>query len=125
MDISAFVVPILSMLGSFFGAWFAAHFALRRFYREKVWERKTNAYTAIFEAIHDMGTWFDEHFDSMVRHKEISEEQQHELTTTYQTARKTFERRLTSETWLIPDDIRKRLDDLQRPRLEQDRVELI
>jgi len=28
-------------------------------------------------------------------------------------ARKTFERRLASETWLIPDDIRTRLDDLE------------
>jgi hypothetical protein len=113
MDISTFTIPLLSTVRSFFGAWLAAHFALRRFYREKLWERKTAAYTAIFEAIHDMSMWFDQHFNAMVRNRELSKEKQDELTATYQTARKTFERRLTSETWLIPDDIRKRLDDLQ------------
>jgi hypothetical protein len=113
MDISTVTIPLLSSVGSFFGAWLAAHFALRRFYHEKVWERKTVAYTAIFDAIHDMGMWFEQHFNAMVRNRELSEEKQDELTATYQTARKTFERHLTSEIWLIPDDIRKRLDDLQ------------
>jgi hypothetical protein len=35
-----------SFIVSFFGAWLAARFALYRFYREKVWERKIAAYTA-------------------------------------------------------------------------------
>jgi len=50
-----------SFIASFFGAWLAARFALYRFYREKVWERKIAAYTAIFEALHDMGRWYEAH----------------------------------------------------------------
>jgi hypothetical protein len=83
MDISTLTVPLLSTVGSFFGAWLAARFALRRFYREKMWERKTVAYTAIFEAIHDMGTWFDQHFAAMIRNRELTQEKQDELTATY------------------------------------------
>jgi hypothetical protein len=104
---------ITSVVGSFAGAWLAAQFALKRFYKEKVWERKTAAYTAIFEAVHDMSTWFDQHFNAMIQSRDIPEERQSELATAYQAAKKTFERRLTAETWLIPDEIRKRLDDMQ------------
>jgi hypothetical protein len=104
---------LTSVIGSFAGAWLAAHFALKRFYKEKVWERKTAAYTAIFEALHDMSTWFEEHFNAMVSHREVPEERQSELTVAYQVATKTFQRRLAAETWLIPDEIRKRLDDME------------
>ena len=109
-DFWAFVT---SVVGSFAGAWLAAQFALKRFYKEKVWERKTAAYTAIFEAAHDMSTWFDQHFDAMVQSRDIPKERQSELTAAYQAAKKTFERRLAAETWVIPDEIRKRLDDMQ------------
>ena len=104
---------VTSVVGSFAGAWLAAQFALRRFYKEKVWERKTAAYTAIFEAVHDMSTWFEQHFNAMVRSRDVPKERQSELADAYQAAKKTFERRLTAETWLIPDEIRKRLDDMQ------------
>jgi hypothetical protein len=36
----------------------AARFALSRYYREKVWERKAAAYTDIFDALHDMEQLF-------------------------------------------------------------------
>lgn len=38
-----------------------ARFALHRFYAEKQWERKVAAYTAIFDALHDITKWFSEH----------------------------------------------------------------
>jgi hypothetical protein len=86
---------LTSVIGSFAGAWLAAHFALKRFYKEKVWERKTAAYSAIFEALHDMSTWYKQHFNAMVNHREIPEEQRRELTVAYQLATNTFQRRQT------------------------------
>jgi hypothetical protein len=61
-----YVQPLLTLIASFAGTWFAAHFALRRFYREKVWERKTAAYTAIFEALYDMSLWFETQFNAEI-----------------------------------------------------------
>jgi hypothetical protein len=88
------------------GAWFTAHFSLRRFFREKEWERKTQAYTAIFEALYDMRIWFDEHFWAEIFHKELSMERQTELAQDYGATKRTLERRLTGEVWLIPEECR-------------------
>jgi hypothetical protein len=96
------------------GAWFTAHFSLRRFFREKEWERKTQAYTAIFEALFDMRTWFDEHWDAEVKHKELSKERQSELAQNCGAARRTLQRRLTGETWLLPPECSDRLAAMMR-----------
>jgi hypothetical protein len=103
--------PILTALASFVGAWLAAQFALRRFYREKVWERKTAAYTAIFEALHQMGRWFDEHISEIALDRELPKERAAELFRESRAAEALLDRRLASETWLIPDPIRGRIAD--------------
>jgi hypothetical protein len=52
MDLlQAWQLVVLPFIAATLGAWFTAHFSLRRFFREKEWERKTLAYTAIFEAL--------------------------------------------------------------------------
>lgn len=107
-------VVVLPFLAAALGGWFTAHFALHRFFREKVWERKTQTYTAIFEALHDMSTWFDEHWTAEERDREIPAERQSELTIGYQRARANLRRRLTSETWLIPAECNDRLRKMMR-----------
>jgi len=57
-------------------AWLAARFALSRFYREKVWERKTAAYTAIFDALHDMDQWFAEHLATFSNDRDLTTDTQ-------------------------------------------------
>lgn len=58
MDLlQAWQLVVLPFIAAALGAWFTAHFSLRRFFREKEWERKTQAYTAIFEALHNMRAW--------------------------------------------------------------------
>jgi hypothetical protein len=103
--------PALTVISSFVGAWLAAQFALSRFYREKVWERKTAAYTAIFEALHDMDRWFDEHIDELAHNRELSTERAAQLRTDSLAADQLLDRRLAAETWLIPDPIRERIQD--------------
>ena len=96
------------------GAWFTAHFSLRRFFREKEWERKTQAYTAIFEALYDMRTWFDENWDAEVKNKELSNERQSQLAQDYAATRRTLQRRRTGETWLLPAECSARLAAMMR-----------
>jgi hypothetical protein len=102
----------ITALASFFGAWVAARFALSRFYREKVWERKAAAYTAIFEALHFIEQWYSKHQDAYFEQREISDEESKALTKASRDAEAELARRLAAETWLIPNNCRKRLTKL-------------
>lgn len=112
MDLKDWLVPLLTIAGSFFGAWFAAQFALRRFYKERIWDRKAAAYTIIFEALSDMLQWFSEHHDAYITRREIPDEEKNQLTVASKVARDQLRRRLAGETWLIPETCRKRLETM-------------
>ncbi|MHC2672601.1 hypothetical protein ACVI1J_004764 [Bradyrhizobium diazoefficiens] len=90
----------------------AARFALNRFYREKVWERKAAAYTAIFEALHFIDNWYGKHFDAYITQRDMTDDETAKLRTASVDAEAELERRLASETWLIPDKCRLRLAKL-------------
>jgi hypothetical protein len=102
----------LTAVASFLGAWIAARFALSRFYQEKIWERKATAYTAIFEALHFIENWYSKHYDALITHREMTDEETAKLRTAANDAEAELERRLASETWLIPNDCRLRLTKL-------------
>jgi hypothetical protein len=102
----------LTAIASFGGAWLAARFALSRFYQEKIWERKAAAYTAIFEALHFIDNWYSKHFDAYVTQQDMTVEETAKLRTAANDAEAELERRLASETWLIPDNCRLRLAKL-------------
>jgi hypothetical protein len=91
--LQAWQLVVLPFIAAALGAWFTAHFSLRRFFREKEWERKTQAYSAIFEALHDMRLWFDEHWDAEVEGHKISEEKKAELGKAYRKAKAALQRR--------------------------------
>jgi hypothetical protein len=112
MNIPDFWPYILTAVASFLGAWIAARFALSRFYQEKIWERKAAAYTAIFEALHFIDNWYSKHFDAYVTQREMTDEETAKLRAAANEAEAELERRLASETWLIPDNCRLRLKTL-------------
>ena len=101
----AFLVAVLA-------AWLTSFFALHRFRREKVWDRKAAAYTAIFEALFNMGNWFDRHMDALERNHEIPSEMQASMTQEYQVAKTSLQRRLVGESWLLPEQPRLLLENL-------------
>ena len=47
------------------------HFALKRFYSEKWWERKAEAYSSIIEALHHIRNYADHHMEFEMRGAEI------------------------------------------------------
>ncbi len=100
---SPFLIPVLTVIGSFLGAWLAAHFALRRFYRERIWDRKAAAYTAIFEALHEMARWYDEHYEAEMEKYEMDQDESNELRDSYANASRTLAKRIAAETWILPD----------------------
>jgi hypothetical protein len=101
---SPFLIPVLTVIGSFAGAWLAAHFALRRFYRERIWDRKAAAYTAIFEALHEMARWYDEHYEAEIEKYEMDQDESNELRDSYANASRTLAKRIAAETWILPQE---------------------
>jgi len=103
---------IIAAIASFVGAWIAARLAFARFSREKIWERKAAAYTAIFEALHYIGRWYESHYEASLIQKDIEEEKTKQLKADANKAEDELERRLASETWLIPTECRTRLEKM-------------
>jgi hypothetical protein len=112
VEISVLYPYAVTALASFGGAWLAAHFALNTFYRQKIWERKTIAYTAIFEALHFIEQWYNKHLDAYLTQHELTQEATDKLRSAANDAEADLERRLASETWLIPNNCRMRLNKL-------------
>lgn len=105
---------IIAIIPSFLGAWIAARLAFARFSREKIWERKAAAYTAIFEALHYIGRWYESHYEASLIQKDIGEDKEKQLKADANKAEDELERRLASETWLIPAECRTRLEKMTR-----------
>jgi hypothetical protein len=101
-------------------AWLAAHFALRRFYSEKVWERKTAAYSSIIETLHDMRRWFDEHGRAYGKAHEISDDELRKLSADYREAEDRLARQLDRERWLLPSIHSERIAQMRRDLDEAD-----
>ena len=111
MDWSHLIVPGLSALGSFAGAWFGARFALARFYRERMWDKKAEAYTSIFEAIFETHQWYRFHNKRRVG---FAEAEAKKVLEQHQRAREEFGRRVARQAWIISDNNRAIINDLDR-----------
>jgi hypothetical protein len=103
---------ILPFASAGFGGWITAQFALGRFRKEKVWERKTAAYTVMFEALHDMMEWFDRHLTAEFESRQIPDEESKRLGQEYRKARETLLRRIASESWLLPRACIERVQEM-------------
>jgi hypothetical protein len=109
---TAILTALLSAAAAFIGSWLAARFALGRFYSERIWERRAAAYTAVFEALHNHSNWFNYHIDAMKHARETSIEEVARLTAEYRKAAFELRRRIDSETWLVSDQFRQRVEKL-------------
>jgi len=57
-----------------------------------------------------MERWFAEQNGALSDGRELSQERTDTLSAAYQVAKATLQRRLASETWLIPEEIRRRIE---------------
>lgn len=69
-------IPIIS---SILSAYLAVQLALRRFYKEKWWERKLSAYMSAFEALHLFRFVYAEWQDIFLEERDINTEDKQEL----------------------------------------------
>jgi hypothetical protein len=93
---------VLTIGGSFFGTWLAAQLAFNRFSREKVWERKAAAYTAIFEVMHTIWKWCDKYLEAAILSRDLDVPTVDRLHAEMKEAKEKLALRLAGEIWLIP-----------------------
>ena len=55
-------------------SWITVQLALRRFRRERWWERKTDAYTKVIEALHNSKEFSDRHLEAAQAGREIPDD---------------------------------------------------
>ena len=120
MDIGSLAITLLGqMVIASVATWVTTRLALRRFYSEKLWERKAASYTEIFQALHDMHRNSSNRLDELEGGRTITDEQKDSLSKEYHEAKIRLERRLDAEIWLLPIPCRERVIRMRR-ELESD-----
>lgn len=98
-----------------------ANIALRRFQREKMWERRADGYTTILEALHEMKAWYEEHEAALYRDRDMNEDEKTILRERYQAAKLQLSRRVGGEKWLFSREVFERIErfliDVQMPNI--------
>ncbi|WP_309044217.1 hypothetical protein [Marinobacter sediminicola] len=105
-----FIQILLSVAAAFLGAWLAS----RRFRNERWWEKKSEAYSELVEALHDMRWPSSEHFDAGIEHRDLPEEYSQELWQEFRKARKVVWKITESSSFLISSDVLKAVQEMER-----------
>lgn len=108
------VQVVVSVIGASLAAFLAARFTMDRFYREKTWERKAEAYTAIFESLDDMRQWYSVHYDAMLVASTVPEHRNSEMEASYKAAITVLRKRVAGETWLLEPDVEAIIQKCQK-----------
>ncbi len=85
-------------------AYLAAKWSLQRFTSEKRWERKSDTYSAILGALHEMKRYPDRYMDREIKGREISEEEKNELYDGYRKAHAAVSKRADIGTLVISQE---------------------
>ncbi len=78
--------------------------ALRRFYSEKWWERKAEAYSAILEALHHVRNYTDHNLDALKRGMNLPPDGDKELTNKLQNAMAELRKRSDIGSFVISNE---------------------
>ena len=106
------LITLIAPLIGFAGAWLATGWTLKRFYKERSWERKATAYTVVFEGLHDMLEWHSEQFDAAIVREKVPADRLVELNARYRKARDEVRRRIAAETWLLDEEVAEVISQL-------------
>lgn len=98
------------------------HYALKRFYAEKWWERKAAAYAAIFENLHHVRNHADHHLVFLRRNLDLPEAADAELTEKLRNAMAELRKHwdigsfvITQDGVAVMDTLMNELDDATKP----------
>lgn len=92
------------LLSGFVSAFITVRLALNRFYREKHWEKKSEAYSSIMDALYTIKKCSKIFSENDLRDLRISEEESNLLSQKYTNAYDEFERRVDISIHILSDE---------------------
>ncbi|MBU2030039.1 MAG: hypothetical protein KKG69_05700 [Alphaproteobacteria bacterium] len=99
------VGAVVSMFVAWLAATFAAKTTLKRFYKERIWERKATAYTTILEALYLWLDFYGTHFEAAIERRNLKDERIAELIKQKAEARSAMMRSIEGLTWLFGSEV--------------------
>lgn len=116
MDTLQYLAPqiFVSAITAIIASFFMSRFALRRFYSEKWWEKKAEAYSAILESLHYMKRDFDEEITAAMREHDIPDDRKAELRAKHDEARDEMAKRTDIGEFVLSDEAVAELSDFRK-----------
>ncbi len=109
-----FLQFVLAAFTAVIASFVTAKFALRRFYSEKWWEKKAEAYAAILEALHHMKRSFDEDYEAEEAGRQVPEARKKELQEKYHKADDELKKRTDIGQFVLSDEAVAELSSFQK-----------
>jgi len=106
---SSFILDIIKSLligagVSGITAWITVKLALRRFYTEKWWERKAQAYSEIIGSLAKMRVCFDKWEEELFEHKKTSPEARKRVSEEYASAKRVIENAVAAGSFIVSEE---------------------
>lgn len=110
--LSTFVGSLLGAIVALGAVWLASRLAVGRTRAERVWDRKAEAYSVIFEALYEMEEWFDDNLDDEMLRRDVDQSVQARRNASYRSAQDRLFRTVAKEEWVLPVDVTERFRTL-------------
>jgi len=99
--------------------------AIRRFYREKWWEKKQETYSHLLETIHHLKNYAAEHYEGEINPDHITEEKRQELTRDWKKFSREFAKLRDLASFHLSDEAVAILDEYQKKKAEASKSKTI
>jgi hypothetical protein len=109
--LSLLVGSLLTLAAGAIGTVLTTNLALRRFYRERWWERKAEAYSRIIEALHHAAHCMSEWSDVELTGQMLSDDKAKQLSDDFRTAQAELEKATGVGAYIISTEAAKVLSD--------------
>lgn len=107
-------LPFLTATIGLLGVWLGVFLTERRAHRERAWELKARAYSAIFEALEKMRRSFERSYNAEVRGRERDEAEEEADNREYRATRDELFILIARESWILPGDVGDRIAELEK-----------
>ena len=102
--VSVIVDIIRSAIIIVVASWITVKLALRRFYTEKWWERKAQAYSEIIGSLAKMRVCFDKWEEELFEHKKTSPEARKRVSEEYASAKRVIENAVAVGSFIVSEE---------------------
>lgn len=92
--------------------WLSSFFTYKNSLKNRVWERKAEAYSSIFEALYEMEFWFSTNLRNDMLRIDVTDEVREKRNEDYRNAAKQLRSGISREVWLLNEKVKKRTDQL-------------